>query len=396
MNFSNGPVDDWQITENTPTLCQGLEFSDVVGLYPEALRVSSVHGTPCLTARNIAGQITLRSGRSLTIHPKYSSLDPIAMCLALGASALSIKSSEGFLRAADFVGLKAQDLHSKFAASLAAVSRLPKKFKRMPKTVRAAAISGRVDWKGSALNIALARRDPLVITRPVASYSLIENYVLSAAARRSLASGALTHAERSILQNWASLPIETSYSPEELRELLSMCLQRGLGGAHSFYTEPVILGLLIMGVGAAGSQRGEISSDGLLFNMPSLYEEFCRTMLSRRTVNLDLSVRKGFASFASFTTNGQYELIPDIVVYRGLEIRKVIDVKYKEPDAKDIYQLFTYMHFAELHEAYIITPSIQEPAAVETFDGRRIRFVHLASTSSNDLSLALDQLIDRF
>ena len=107
-----------------------------------------------------------------------------------------------------------------------------------------------------------------------------------------------------------------------------------------------------------------------------------------------LSVQKGFASSSFLLTNGEIELIPDLTIYRGGSIEAVLDVKYKVPDAKDLYQIYTYMQFARLNEAYIISPSVRTGDVVETFDGHRIKCLGLDSSSAIDVDALASRVIE--
>ena len=172
-----------------------------------------------------------------------------------------------------------------------------------------------------------------------------------------------------------------------------MMRTKNVGGSHSYYSNALGLSLVILQ--ASGIDHGESwESDGYLFNMPGLYEDFVRTSLMRAAEPTALSVQKGFASSSFLLTNGEIELIPDLTIYRGGSIEAVLDVKYKVPDAKDLYQIYTYMQFARLNEAYIISPSVRTGDVVETFDGHRIKCLGLDSSSAIDVDALASRVIE--
>ena len=107
-----------------------------------------------------------------------------------------------------------------------------------------------------------------------------------------------------------------------------------------------------------------------------------------------LSVQKGFASNSFLLTNGEVKLIPDITIYRGGSVQAVLDVKYKAPDAKDLYQVYSYMKFAQLSQAYIISPSVRTGSLAETFDGHRIMYLCLDSSSPLDVDKMATQVVN--
>ena len=72
----------------------------------------------------------------------------------------------------------------------------------------------------------------------------------------------------------------------------------------------------------------------------------------------------------------------------------IADVKYKVPDAKDLYQIYTYMQFARLNEAYIISPSVRTGDVVETFDGHRIKCLGLDSSYAIDVDALASRVIE--
>ncbi|MDU7431809.1 MAG: hypothetical protein E7K76_13155, partial [Cutibacterium avidum] len=220
-----------------------------------------------------------------------------------------------------------------------------------------------------------------------------ENRIIKSAAKRVLGLLSSDAPGARVTHDWANWQASTFAGYDDIRKVSQMMRTKNVGGSHSYYSNALGLSLVILQ--ASGIDHGERwESDGYLFNMPGLYEDFVRTSLMRAAEPTALSVQKGFASSSFLLTNGEIELIPDLTIYRGGSIEGVLDVKYKVPDAKDLYQIYTYMQFARLNEAYIISPSVRTGDVVETFDGHRIKGLGLDSSSAIDVDALASRVIE--
>ena len=106
--------------------------------------------------------------------------------------------------------------------------------------------------------------------------------------------------------------------------------------------------------------------------MPGLYEDYIRTAFMRKSILKGLSCQKSFIPKSFLFSNGTCELEPDITIYNGSHPLAVLDVKYKVPDSKDYYQIFTYMKFAGLNKAFIISPFVRHNEVITAYDVARL------------------------
>ena len=96
-------------------------------------------------------------------------------------------------------------------------------------------------------------------------------------------------------------------------------------------------------------------------------------------------------SFLFFS--GECEIIPDITVYKGSSVKALLDVKYKTPDSKDYYQIFTYMKYAKLDNAFIVSPSVEHEKTITAYDGSKITLLNVDSSSPDLLSSVTDDFL---
>ncbi|WP_052039008.1 5-methylcytosine restriction system specificity protein McrC [Actinomyces sp. S4-C9] len=97
-----------------------------------------------------------------------------------------------------------------------------------------------------------------------------------------------------------------------------------MGGWHSYYRNALNLSLVILeayGFDYGGSR----DSDGLLFNMSGLHEDFVVTILMRVAQPTTLSVQKSFASSSFLLTKVEIKLTSDLTIHRGGAIEAILD-----------------------------------------------------------------------
>lgn len=374
---TRGPADHWIVRENSSSPCPGLTLDELPAGISDNLRVQIRGGITHVLATNIAGIVQTRSGGTLEILPKVDSLDPVQMLLYLGdcSSAIDL-DGQTRIYAACAEELRSVDLTREFAAELRRLSSKPRVFDRRPTGRFQNVVSGSVKWHSSARRLVLGLSDPIHTTVCLQTFDRLENIVIGAAARQCLNNPSLSTDDRSLMRQWSELNSRPRINRADLGRLYALCVTRGLGGSHAYYTRPVILALLILGVGGLTSGR-ELSDGSRIFNMPGIYEDFIRRALMRASVASGLTVRKGFQFDEFLINSGEFEMIPDITIYRGSNLHRLLDVKYKVPDAKDFYQIYAYMQIANADRAWIVSPMVDDGKRNEIFDGKVIEFVRI-------------------
>lgn len=385
----------WSVRENETVDCPGLDLGDIPASLPENVRVLARGEQLQVSAKNVAGVVPLVGDRRLLIRPKVEQIDPIEMLLYLVDSNSSNASSAKTPQYALGSGSASLDLLVEaFAAELLKSASKPKKFKRVPRKSSGNVATGHVDWASSHLRLLRGQRESIMSTRPQPTFNIAENKLLVAAARRALPLLDRAQPSTSVVAKWARNPRIDGPSHSEVRRIEQELRTGRYGGSHSYYQTALQLALVI--VGAVGVTQGsDLQSESILFNMPGLYEDFVRTALMRAAAPTTLAVRKGFIGGSYLFTDGVFELIPDAVVYEGGQVRAVLDAKYKEPDAKDFYQLYTYMRYADLDRAVILSPWVEDGKIMDTFDGKHVELVRVATSAPEALTSTAERIIGR-
>ncbi|MHC9853874.1 5-methylcytosine restriction system specificity protein McrC [Corynebacterium diphtheriae] len=384
----------WHAVENEISALPGLTPADVPTGLPDNIRVLLQGGVLQILASNVAGNIPLLNGNKLVISPKHASLNPVSMLLYLHDSQLARLVNDapfGYSSGSHDFGLSS--LAEMLSRELLSFAAKPKLFRRKPTLEATSSAVGQINWPVTNLRARRGDAAPIVTRRHRPTFDIPENRIIKSAAKRVLGLLSSDAPGARVTHDWANWQASTFAGYDDIRKVSQMMRTKNVGGSHSYYSNALGLSLVILQ--ASGIDHGESwESDGYLFNMPGLYEDFVRTSLMRAAEPTALSVQKGFASSSFLLTNGEIELIPDLTIYRGGSIEAVLDVKYKVPDAKDLYQIYTYMQFARLNEAYIISPSVRTGDVVETFDGHRIKCLGLDSSSAIDVDALASRVIE--
>ena len=384
----------WHAVENEISALPGLTPADVPSGLPDNIRILLQGGVLQIQASNIAGNVPLLNGNRLVISPKHASLNPVSMLLYLHNSQsarLMDDAPSGYSSGSHDFGLSS--LAEMLSRELLSLAAKPKLFRRKPILESTSSANGQINWPRTSLRARRGDAAPILTRRHRPTFDVPENRIIKSAANRILELLSNDTPGARVTHDWANWEASTFARYADIRKVTQMMRTTHVGGSHSYYSNALSLSLVILE--ASGVDHGESwESDGYLFNMPGLYEDFVRTSLMRAAQPTALSVQKGFASSSFLLTNGKIELIPDLTVYRGGTIKAVLDVKYKVPDAKDLYQIYTYMQFAHLNEAYIISPFIRTGDVVETFDGHQIKYLGLDSSSAVDVDALASRVIE--
>lgn len=380
----------WNITENVESECPGFTVDMLPDRVPANLHVLVRDGAFYLLANGLAGIISCKQGNSILIEPKYKHLFPFDMYsyinnLIPGQSATEI--TQGNEANADISALAHQ-----FATELIAIQCKQKKIKRLPTKHTGTALKGRIDWISSARLQTQGRQESICTTTLTSSTDIPENQLISLAANSVMSFFEPHTLEWNILRSWATLPYRRPLTVAEIQKMQGQFKNAQFSGAHAYYYRPLILALIILGVDQSGMMASE--DNAVLFYMPSLYEDYIRTAFMRKSTTKGFSCQKSFVPRSFLFCNGDCELEPDITIYDGEKIRAVLDVKYKTPDSKDYYQIFTYMKFAGLNRAYIISPAVNHMETITAYDGSKIVCLRINSTDHQVLETVTKEIIN--
>lgn len=363
----------WNVKENVQTLCPGLTIENLPTNLPANLRI--IHSTNGLSIipENIVGMIPCVNGSIIDIAPKYRDLDPIEMSLfCYNISYLDY--GKKIKKIGIGHGSQITDsLMYVFAAELQEVTKYPKKFERKAQHYVGNVAKGKVNWAKTSLNSYHSISDNVVDgIEHVATRNIPENIVIGQAATIALHYIKEETQIRYCLKKWALEFGRKKLTERDTVYLRKLLVASGFGGAHAYYYKVLALACIIVGISDV-SAGDLIDEKCMVFNTPALYEEFIRNSIMRSTLPYGLTCQKGFVPKSFLFGNGICELIPDITLYQGNEIKAVLDVKYKIPDSKDYYQVFTYMSYAGLNTAYIISPGVMQGDMMYAYNGLTIQ-----------------------
>lgn len=359
---------EWHIIENTQAECPGFNPDLLPEQIPDKLHIlHGKHGFE-LWADGIAGVVPCKEEHSIIIVPKCSTLNPFAMYGYVNN--LSLESINTVLTSESDTRIGFQMLSRMFVDELLQIQCKQKLIARPPIKLTANSVIGHVNWPKTEVNALRGKPGQIVTTRRLSTTDNIENQIISAAAQ-SIMSLYSPHApEYGVLCSWNEMGYAKKLSWREVLSLKERVTSNRFSGAHAYYRNAIQLALMILGMDDAWATHNR--SEAILFNMPGLYEDYIRTAFMRKGAIKGLSCQKGFIPKGFLFSDGSCELEPDITIYQGASIKAVMDVKYKVPDSKDYYQLFTYMTFAGLHTAFVISPMVKHLERITSFDGRHI------------------------
>lgn len=380
----------WIITENEACECPGLALDMLPNKLPANLRVLYRNNDLLLEADGLAGIIPCKQGHSIVIEPKCRKLHPFVMYEYVNQLLKITDSQETYDPSGTEISIST--LAQFFAKELSGIQRQPRMIRRLPHTDNHVSVRGKVDWCKSVQRIRLQSGTPIVSTVQEASLDIPENQLLSMAASICLSLFDKNSEEWKTLHHWSHMPYSKNLSQEKLLRLRALLKTSRLSGAHAYYKNALALSLVILGV----DQMGTVSADdnAILFNMPGLYEDYIRTAFMRKSTLKGYSCQKSFVPRSFMFNDGSCELEPDITIYKGNDPIAVLDVKYKVPDSKDYYQIFTYMKYAKLSEAFVISPFIKHLSTLTAYDGSKIIGINVSSSNNQELEATAFSIID--
>lgn len=371
----------WIVRENETCACQGLEFNDLPYNLPaniHCLRFNNIFSVCC---ENVAGILPCKNGSEIIIEPKYQNINPLGLLSYIDDISGITVNEECIIS-----GNRELDLHriaDLFVDSLTELSSKNRKFRREIKEVVINNIHGNVDWVRTCSNYSRGKTNEVISSIICSNYNIAENALIAAAARKVESFYQKDNRTLGVLLPWIKQAIKFNHSFDELNKLQLQLNESSLSGSHAYYYNAVMFAKIILGFNNA--EQSYENNDMLLFNMPNLYESYIRKGFQKIGGKLGLTVQKGFTPRCFLFCDGLCEMIPDIVIYDGLTIKTVLDVKYKMPDAKDFYQIYSYMKYANISDAYIVTPSSVDDLNIITFDNLKIHFVKIDNSLSQDL-----------
>ncbi|WDV94873.1 5-methylcytosine restriction system specificity protein McrC [Brevibacillus parabrevis] len=346
---------DWNVREATTTDLRNFPIDLLPQSLPKQVKIIRNKGKVGVEVGNIVGLIPLENGNSIRISPKYQGINIVDMMLYI--QGINNKHKDRQIGEQYSLGNGTPDIKlfiNVFLQHLKVIEGHSLKFERTKEHIRSNYVKGSVNWSKTKINIKKRVKNPIDTKIQVQNYEIPENYLLAAAAKKALNYTTRFSPDWMLLNKWAE-----SFGKVDLLSVLRLVdkrlVQDRISGARSYYKNAIISGKIILGY--YGIELGDdIEGEALLVNTPDLYEEFvrvgCQTVLKEKGI----FVTKSFSPPEFLFDNGSCEIIPDLVFYKGDSVIAVGDVKYKEPDSKDYYQLYTYIKKAGIKAGIIFSP----------------------------------------
>lgn len=371
----------WIVRENETCSCQGLKFDDLPNNLPANIRFSRFNNTYSVCCENVAGVLPCKNGDEIIIEPKYHNINLSGLL-----SYIDDISGITFNKECIVSGDRELDLLSiagLFVDSLSELSSKNRKFRRDIKETLINNIHGKVNWVKTYSNYSRGKTSEVISSIVYSNFNIAENALIAAAARKIECFYKKDNKILGILLPWIQQAIKFNHSFDELNRMQLQLNESSLSGSHAYYFNAVMFAKIILGFNNA--EHSYENNNMLLFNMPNLYESYIRKGFQKIGGKLGFTVQKGFTPRSFLFCDGFCEMIPDIVIYDGLTIKAILDVKYKMPDSKDFYQIYSYMKYANVSDAYIVTPSSMNDLDIITFDNLKIHFIKIDNSLSQDL-----------
>ncbi|MEK4459660.1 5-methylcytosine restriction system specificity protein McrC [Paenibacillus sp. FSL R10-2748] len=389
---------EWIAKESSTTYLKDFRIELLPNSIPSQIRFIKNKGRIGIEVGNVVGLLPLEGGNSIRILPKYTGINIVEMMLYV--QGLTNKHNENKIGEQFEIGNnipQAELFVQVFLRELRIIEERSIKFERRKEQQQSSYAKGSVNWSKTKLNIMQKKNRPIETKSYVQDFNISENHLLAAAAAKAINYIEKYSSDWNLLNKWIQ-----RFSYNEVSKLFRTIdrklVQDRITGARAYYRNAIISAKIILGY--YGVDLGEdVEGDALLVNTPDLYEEYIRAGCGNSLREHGIHITKNFSPPEYLFTNGTCELIPDIVFNKGNTLLLVGDVKYKEPDSKDYYQLYSYIKKAGLGTGIVFTPSKngeQEPTVKtrSTFDNVIIYDICVPTTDSRSLENTIKLLYD--
>lgn len=351
----------WKIIENELTWLEGFLFDFIPENLNSKIKIVKKGSLLGITADGVIGSIALSNGDTLQISPKVGAFNFFRMLLTCEELYSDI--------IADYISLvnfTSTDLQSptrliipSFVKSLKYLTKQGLLSDRIKVKTKGSFAQGEIELLKTSLNIHRKKYDEIYYSTRKREYDTPENRILSNAAKLVLNQypNDLNSADLSFIKNWAKRATGKAPQKNDLAEVNTKILRKKYQGSRGYYINALILAkILLTGVGFAQGDYEEIQAGNFLINSSSLFEEYLRKVLIKGLVNKGYFALKGGNPPEFLYTDTSFKLSPDITLYKGTNPALIADAKYKIPDAKDHYQIISYIQSYRVENGVIFFP----------------------------------------
>lgn len=246
-----------------------------------------------------------------------------------------------------------------------------------------------VNWPRTARRVALKSSEPFVGDMLERSVDSPEERVLRLAATRLIAEARDLELDPGVLDRWRSTELGDPRS--DLRAISERLATPGYYSARGYYESALRLATMLLGLGGLTEEtEADISGRAFLVDSDNLFEAYIRATLFESMRDDGYVVEKARPGELHLFDNRRSSMEPDILVSRGSALVALGDIKHKEPDQSDYYQLYAYMRLYGLEKSFVFYAAA-DPGRSETTsktrDGLALTFVPLPIADLDELEL---------
>ena len=356
----------WYATEGELSWLSGVSYADLPQPLPSSIVVRLRPGATAeadvgIVPQGVVGAIPLRNGGTVQILPKIGMVNFFSLFMRAGGVVGDLRREFD-----EFVSYSAVDepnigslASRQLLFAVADILRLSPQVGRVKRRHEGVFAAGRLDARATAFNTATRRQNPAVYWMRDRTYDIPENRVLTEAIIKSLMMLPLEDREELAVvhDRWLSRFPRSGNIESDLERVGRRFELGQYGGSRDYYRRALMLAQVVLGgFGLAFGERTVVEGDALLLSAANVYERFVRNVIAGSHSESGYVVSDGRAWALSLYADGSHELLPDIVVASGGVVMLVADAKYKEPDAADHYQMYTYLHATRVDVGLLISP----------------------------------------
>ena len=391
----------WNAIESSITWLPGFQRGLIPSYLADKLRFVVRGSATGIEVGNIIGSVILSNGDTLHIKPKVGELNFFRMLSVCEGLRAELNSDYQ-----EFVGYQENNdvslpklIARRFLHELHHVLKASLRFERTKLIQERQFVEGNILPLQTIKNIRKRKAFPIATVVSVRDFDTAEHRILAEAAKYALSYVDSSNKNPHIVsaKYWIKRFSGSLRLMQDLAEVNRNLRKSKYAGVRGYYVRTLTLAKVILGQsGFTQGKAEEIYGDAILINSATLFEEFIRNIIAEKYHPKGFSVRKGGNPTEFLYVDGSYKLTPDIAIFKGVNQVLVGDAKYKVPDAKDHYQILSYMRSYGLTTGVLFAPSFSEIERViserKTQQGEKVIEIYLPLSNLDATETLLGQL----
>jgi 5-methylcytosine-specific restriction enzyme subunit McrC len=393
----------WNATESSITWLSGFQRDLIPSYLADKVRFVVKGSATGIEIGNIIGSVILNNGDTLHIKPKVGEINFFRMLLV--CEGLRAELNHDYQ---EFIGYQENSdaslpalIARRFLYELHYVLKASLRFERTKLIQEQQFVQGKILPVPTLKNIRKRRAFPVATVVAVRDFDTAEHRILAEAAKYALSYVNINTSNKNphivSARYWIKRFSGSLRLIQDLAEVNCNLRKSKYAGVRGYYVRTLTLAKVILGQsGFTQGKAEEIYGDVILINSATLFEEYIRNIIAEKYHPQGFSVRKGGNPTEFLYVDGSYKLTPDIAIFKGVNQVLVGDAKYKIPDAKDHYQILSYMRSYGLTTGVLFAPSFSEKEEViserKTQQGEKVIEMYLPLSNLDTTETLLGQL----